>query len=207
MLGGYGAAVAGGPPPERPWLVIVTGAPGSGKSSLGLELSHALRLPFLSRDLVRGGLIATAGYWTNQVRSPAEREAAVEAFVQVVEATARLGISAVLEFVVFRGREHTLERLTSVAECVVVHTMCDDAAERADRRDLADPLLNRPAVLQSLGYDSVEAFLRGTVDQRDIVRNGMRTDLGLPTLTVRTDEGYDPPLEHITDWIVAQTVR
>ncbi len=35
----------------------------------------------------------------------------------------------------------------------------------------------------------------------------MRTDLGLPTLTVRTDDGYDPPLEHITDWIVAQTVR
>ena len=40
---------------------MVTGAPGSGKSTLGAELSRALRMPFIARDDVRGGLFFTAG--------------------------------------------------------------------------------------------------------------------------------------------------
>ncbi len=192
---------------ERPWLVMVTGAPGSGKTTLGLELSRALRLPFLSRDHVRGGMLATAGLWTNEVRSPAPREIAVEAFVQLVEGAAGLGISAVIEFVVFRDRVEALERLVAAAGVLVIHAQCEDAAARADRRDLVDPLLNRPTVLAALGHASVDAFLRATVDQRDIVRNGMQNEFALPTLTVRTDDGYDPQLPEILDWIVEQTRR
>jgi hypothetical protein len=186
---------------------MVTGAPGSGKTTLGLELSRALRLPFLSRDHVRGGMLATAGLWTNEVRSPAPREIAVEAFVQLVEGAAGLGISAVIEFVVFRDRVEALERLVAAAGVLVIHAQCEDAAARADRRDLVDPLLNRPTVLAALGHASVDAFLRATVDQRDIVRNGMQNEFALPTLTVRTDDGYDPQLPEILDWIVEQTRR
>ena len=50
---------------DRPFVVLLTGEPGSGKTTLGLELSQAMRLPFVSRDQVRGGLFASAGAWTD----------------------------------------------------------------------------------------------------------------------------------------------
>ena len=52
----------------RPWLVMVTGEPGSGKSTLGRELAGALRIPYLSRDDVRWGLYATAGLLSNDMQ-------------------------------------------------------------------------------------------------------------------------------------------
>ena len=36
---------------------------------------------------------------------------------------------------------------------------------------------------------------------------GMQRDFDLPLLLVTTDDGYDPPLEEIVDWVVGQTRR
>jgi len=192
-------------PDVRPLLVLVTGEPGSGKTSLGIEVARALRLPFLSRDDVRGGLLATAGLWTNELESSGDREGAVEAFVQIVETAARLGVSAVLEFVVFRERAQALARLEAVADCVVIQTVCADASMRADERDRSDSFLNRRAVLGALGHDSIEDYIRAP--QRQVVRDGMQTDFDLPTLTVRTDDGYDRPLTQIVDWVIERSRR
>ncbi len=199
----YGAPVTAGAPSPRPWLVMVTGEPGSGKSTLGRAIAGALRIPYLSRDDVRWGLYATAGLWTNHMRPAQQRDDAVEAFLQVVEKTAGLGVSAVLEFIVFRDRPESLARLEKVADCFVVFAVAGEAGSRADRRDLADPLLNRRSVLDALGHGSVESYTEGR--GREIVRAGMRTDFNLPLLTVRTDDGYDPPLAQVVDWVINQT--
>jgi hypothetical protein len=82
---------------------------------------------------------------------------------------------------------------------------CADADERAAGRDRADPFLNRAPVLAALGYDSIDEYLRGP--QREIVRAGMQTEFGLPVLRVATDDGYDPPLAEITDWVIEQARR
>jgi predicted kinase len=187
----------------RPWLIVVTGEPGSGKTSLGLQLAAALRVPFLSRDAVRGGLLATAGLWTDEGRPLPERESAVEALLQIVERTAALGVSAVLEFVVFRDRRAALRRLEAAARCLVVRTECTGAAARAEQRDREDALLQRPQVLRALGHSSIDDYLRAP--QREIVRAGMVTEFELPMLPVRTDDGYDPPLGGIVDWVIERT--
>lgn len=192
---------------RRAWLVMVTGEPGSGKTTLGLELSRTLRVPFLSRDQARGGLLATAGLWTNQGGQPPPREAAVEAFAEIVERTAAVGVSAVIEFVVFGDRVAALDRLQSVANVVVVRTECVAAPERARQRDLNDPLLNRKSVLDALGFASVGEYLEANAEQGDLVRSTMMRDFDLPLLRVATDDGYDPSLETIVDWIVDQTRR
>jgi predicted kinase len=190
-------------PRRRPWLVLVTGEPGAGKSTLGRQLAGALRILYLSRDDVRWGLYATAGVWTDDVRVVPGRDDAVEAFLELIEKAAALGISAVLEIIVFRDRPETLARLRALADCLVVVATAADAADRADRRDRADPLLNRRPVLDALGHPSVESYIAGA--GRDSVLAGMTTDLDLPILTVRTDDGYDPPLDRIVEWVIERT--
>ena len=187
---------------RRPWLVIVTGEPGSGKTSLGLALATALRVPFLSRDHVRGGLLATSGLWTNDLHALPSREAAVTTFVQIVEAIAGLGVSAVLEYIATPDRAEATERLLAAGSCLMVVTTCESAAARAERRDRADALVNREDVLAALGHRSIDDYVSDP--QRAAVRAAMLT-LDLPSLQVRTDDGYDPPLAEIIDWVVEQT--
>jgi hypothetical protein len=184
---------------------MVTGEPGSGKSTLGRELAGALRIPYLSRDDVRWGLYATAGLLSNDMQIAPQRDAAVETFLQVVEHAAGLGVSAVLEFIVFHDRPEALARLEAVADCLVILTEASDGPGRANRRDLGDALLNRRSVLDALGFTSVEAYVGGP--QKDVVRSAMRVDFDLPLLTVRTDDGFDPPLADIVDWVIDQTMK
>jgi predicted kinase len=179
----------------RPWVVVVTGEPGSGKGTLGRALADSLHVPFLARDEVRMGMFATAG-------SSPPRERAVDAFLRVVEAMADLGISVVVELIVFRDRPETLARLRAVADCLVVRTLADGASARADRRDRADPLFQRPEVLDGLGFASVEEFVAATARQREVVRGGMVTEFDLPVLTVRTDDGWEPPLPDVVAWVL-----
>jgi hypothetical protein len=187
---------------RRPWLIIVTGQPGSGKSSLGLRLAASLRVPYLSRDDVRWGLQATAGLWGNQLRGTLDRDVARETFIQLVEEVARRGVTAVLEFIPFRGRLHEMERLRSVAECLVLLTSCRDASRRAEERERCDSLLNRDGVLSALGHGSMKDYLRNGEEQREAVRQAMATEFAVPTLQVRTDEGYEPSVDLIIEWVI-----
>lgn len=184
---------------------MVTGEPGSGKTSLGLQLAAALRVPFLSRDQVRGGLLATSGLWTNQLHDPPPREASVETLVEIVEMTARRGVTSVLEFVVTPLRLGALRRLEAAADCLVILAVCRDAAARAERRDRADPLLHRPEVLAALGHQSIDQYL--SAPEREVIRATIQNEFHLPLLRVATDDGYDPRLDEVVDWIVDQTRR
>lgn len=187
----------------RPWLVIVTGEPGSGKTTLCQQIAARLRTPFLARDAVRGGMLATAGIWRGELATRQPRETAVEAFVQIVETMARTGTSAVVELVVSGGRDSALRRLTEAANCLVVLLEATDARTRAEKRDHADPLLNRPGVVEALGFATIDDFINQP--QGDHVRATMRTEFDLPTLRVRSDDGFEPALPSIVEWVVDQT--
>lgn len=187
----------------RPLLVMVTGEPGSGKTTLGTTIADTLRLPFLSRDDVRGGQYATAGLWSNQVEAPVPREEAVEAFVRIIETAAEHNVSMVIEFVVLPDRVAAFTRIQAAADCLVVLCVCAEAHARLEQRVRADPLLNRPEVLVALGRPSIDDYLLDP--ERALVATTMQTEFALPTLEVRTNRGYDPPLETVVEWIVDQT--
>jgi predicted kinase len=188
----------------RARVVVVTGAPGSGKSTLAAELARVLRLPFLGRDEVRRGLFFTTGAWSARPGRVPTSDESVETFLRMVETTASLGVSCIVEYVARRHRPADVERLRAAADCIVVITECRDHLERFAGRHRADPLLNRQPVLDALGYATVDDHTSAAVERMRSVAGAMRVDFGVPTLRVRTDDGYDPGLDAIVDFVITR---
>jgi predicted kinase len=182
---------------------LITGEPGSGKTTLGTELSRALRVPFIARDDVRGGLFFTAGAWSDRPGDVPTSDTTVESFLRIVETTARLGVTVIVEYVLRRERPQDLERLADVADCVVLQTWCDDSLARFAARNDADRLLNRPAVLDALGYATVDQHTSDARERMRLVTREMQTDFDLPLLRVNTDDGYDPVLKRIISFVTS----
>ncbi len=181
--------------------MLITGEPGSGKSTLGATLAGALRVPFIARDDVRGGLFFTQGSWTDAPGELPSSDEAVETLLRLVETAAGLGVSLVVEYVVRRGRPRDLERLTAVSDCVVLITSCGDARQRFVQRSLDDRLLNRPVVLDALGYVSIDEHTNDAAARMDAVIAEMRTEFDVPTMHVTTDDGYVPDLDQIIEFV------
>jgi predicted kinase len=186
---------------DRARVVVVTGAPGSGKTTLGKELSRALRIPFMARDDVRGGLFFTAGGLSAQPRRVPTLEESAEAFLRIVEAMASLGVSCVVEYVVRQQRAADIQRLSSVADCVVVLVECRDHVERFASRNRADRLLNRQPVLDALGYSTIDEHTSDAVARMRSVAKAMRVDFDLPTMWVNTHNGYEPGFDGVVDFV------
>jgi len=188
-----------------PSVVLVSGEPGSGKTTLGGELARSLRLPFLARDDVRGGLFFTAGAWSEHPGSVPSAVDAVGTFLRLVESMAGLGVSCVAEHVVRRDRPRDLERITTAANCVVVQTWCEDAPTRLARRTREDRLLRRKQVLATLGYQSIDEHMANVERRMAKIAREMRTDFDLPLLRVNTDRGYAPGLDEIVAFVAEST--
>jgi predicted kinase len=190
---------------HRPTVVLMLGEPGSGKTRLGTELARFLRVPFLARDDVRGGLYLSRGGWGEEpVPGPPGGEA-VEAFLSLVEAMADRGVSCVAEYVFRSARPQELQRITDVARCVGIVARCDDPAGRRIARDLADPLLRRPAVLEAAGVRSVDELVQRSETRIQQLAGEMLQVLPIPLLIVETNSAWSPPLGRIAEFVVAST--
>lgn len=123
----------------RPKLIIVTGRPGAGKSTLSARLSSEWHLPLLSRDSVKEGLLSALG--KSHAEAPEANKQANEAFFSTAEALLKGGVSLIIE-AAFQHRlwEVYLEPLRDMADAVFI--LCDvtkeTARERIERRALSD---------------------------------------------------------------------
>lgn len=187
----------------RPRVILLTGVPGSGKSTLGRTLSEALRVPFLARDDMRGGMALTAGAWRGTLEQLPPGDAAVDAFLDVVEVTLRHGVSCVAEYVFRSSRPRDLERVLAAGDAVVIVTQCSESEPRLIERNQSDRLVANPAVLRAAGAASVDEHTAAVVERMRRVGLEMLTQFPVPTLTVDTTAGYDPGFETILEFAVA----
>jgi predicted ABC-type ATPase len=160
----------------RPLLVLISGHPGSGKTTLGRVLSDAMHLPHINRDRIR------AGWQHTHDRAIDDPRHAWEVFAQAIELYAANGISLVVDQTLYTGMEPEItERFVPIASVVNVHCRCPHAYERWVEK-----------VRVHEGWEEVnERVLRETHKFTDPLA------LGVPLLEVETSDGYDPPLDEL----------
>jgi predicted kinase len=177
----------------RPPLVIVSGAPNSGKSTLVRFLAAELTLPLLTKDGFKEVLGDTLGA---EDRDASKRLGA--AAYELLYATAGwlldAGTGAIVESNFWRGLSETrLAPLIARARPALVHceaplsTLLERHAERIAR-----------AERHAVHFDVAE-----TEALRAAVENGTfePLDLGVPTLRVDTTDGYRPGIEEVLAFV------
>lgn len=80
----------------KPLLVIVTGLPATGKTTLGKRLAAALRLPFIHKDGIKELLFDMLG-WSDIAWSQRLGRASIELLYYFAEAQLMVGSSLVIE--------------------------------------------------------------------------------------------------------------
>jgi len=169
-------------PVAKPSLIVVAGAPGTGKTTLARALAAAVRCPVIGRDEIKEGLLHTP---SGRSAAPDEmtRRATLIFFDAVTFFTER-NVSIVAE-AAFQHRVWApkLEALQHRAEIKLVICHVDRAVARARivERGRKDPA-------RAAYHDDAWALAQPDYDP---------PRLPIPTLTVDTTNGYRPEFERI----------
>ncbi len=157
----------------KPKLIIVTGRPGAGKTTLSVELSAQWRLPLVSRDGVKEGLLFTLGKGHDDV--PDANRTANEAFFRAVKGLLSDGVSLIIE-AAFQRRlwEMYLEPLKDLADMTFI--LCDVSEETARRR-----------IAARAEEDALHSYYHGTAAGGEYVE----PDIGIRLIRVDTSEEVD----------------
>ena len=171
---------------DRPTLVVVSGPPGSGKTTLAHEIARTIGCPAVCRDEIKEGMAhATPGFAPGPGDVLTARTLPV--FFGVLELLLTAGVTTVAE-AAFQDRvwRPRLTPLLPIAQVRIVHCVvaAEMAAERALRRGQraahADP---EPAehLRRHRAFD--------------------RVSMKVPWIEVDTTSGYQPGIEQITAFI------
>jgi hypothetical protein len=180
----------------KPICVIVTGRPGSGKTTLSKNLARVMCMPLISRDELKEGYVNTFQFKPELLPEDSNRVAS-EFFFDIVErylsGRVSILIEAAFQHQVWASR---IDAIRAHAFAVAVVCSVDDqlAARRHLQRGLEDPR-------RELYHG--DARVRVYRETGELAPPGRYAEpnLEIPTIHVRTEDGYSPTLEEIASWI------
>jgi predicted kinase len=184
---------------RRPPLVLITGAPATGKSTLARHLAGTLRLPLITKDGIKEVLGDALGA-ADRDRSK-ELGAASHALLYAVTGwLLDAGAGAIVESNFWRGvAEPGLQPLVTRSRAVIIHCEVSD-----------DAVMRRFAARGSSGKRHPVHFDGAELPSlRKILRQGRfdPLDIDAPLLRVDTHDGYIPSLAAVLAFIETCTAR
>ena len=163
-------------------MIIVSGAPGSGKTTLAKMLADYLRIPHIPRDDVLRGIELTRG---GNIDRGAE---GVQAYFDILKRLCALEVSLVTDGTLYRGlsEKDVKERFLPIATVINVHTRARGEYERFVKREVEREGWSDEWVKSHM--DRLKSIYNDTVDP---------LDLGVPVIEVDATNGYSPSLPDI----------
>lgn len=179
----------------KPLLIVVTGRPASGKTTLSHILSKEIKCPLLSRDQLKEGYLNSHRSHHNDL-SPTALQDVYKAFFQTIELLLSHKISLVAE-AAFQDKlwQPALNPLIQLAEIrIIVCEIAPDLAwTRFTSRLAADP------GREKFHGDSAELSQH---PDKSLISIYQAPNLPVPTLTVDTTDQYTPDIGTITKFIL-----
>ena len=181
---------------KKPKCIVITGRPGSGKTTLAGELCKRMYLPKISRDEIKEGYVNTFG--VKHDRLPKDTNGIVnEVFFEAILNLLKENVSILVE-AAFQHKlwDLVVPRINEIALTYII--VCELGAEISARRHLERGLA-----------DPNREFYHG--DKRVVIfrKTGefgpggeyIPPEYGVPTLRVSTTDGYMPSLEEIVKFV------
>lgn len=183
---------------RKPMLIVVTGRPGAGKTTLSERLSREWYLPMVSRDRIKEGYVHTMGQRHDELPEGGNLEA-TNTFFATLEFMLDRGISCIAE----AAFQHQLwsARLELLKDKADIHILiCYVDAQLALDRFL-ERGLNDSARIRFHGDKGVHMYKQGIMPEPGAYEE---PHLDWPTYRVETTEGYHPSLDELKERILHQ---
>jgi len=175
--------------PRTPLLIIVSGPPASGKSTLGKQIAAGLGVPYISKDDLKEELYDSLGK-IERALSGKLGEASMRLMYVVAKQILESGNDVVIEANFYRGvSEKDISRIVAISDAMMMHCTAPDDVLKQRYAERSDAGERHPVHDDANKVDDLETALEEG--------NYEPLDLGIPLIQVDTTNDFSPSVAEI----------